>query len=509
MLNIAVQKDEKRMSSNSQLSDVRTELFIDGALRSTTEQLSVMDPARGTLVGHCASATSDDVKDAVASAKRAFGSWSVLSATERAALLNGSTVRTDQEAAEDAEILSRENGKVLAECVRDTSMLDRRMKHVLQLAEDVEASKLLSAEGDIPTNTEVEYQPLGVVTIIVPFNWPVGILSTALSYALLAGNTVIVKPPPSAPLAVTRVTTRMAAKLPAGVLNVVTGRDDVMGPLVSNVDVAKVCFTGSVAGGKKIMALAAENLTRVTLELGGNDAAIVLDDALLDEVSVTRLFTSMYASSGQICMNAKRIYVHQSRLDELVEKLSERLSRVVLGAGLNPATTMGPVHTKRQKEFVETLISDARAAGARVLEFGEIPSEPDLKNGYFVRPTLVVTTDPSLRVVTEEPFGPVVPIIPFEEEEQAIRYANDSWAGLGGSVWSANEERAERLAHRLVCGYVWINDHGAPRLDFRAPFGGMKQSGMGREQGIEGLRAFQDTRAIAHLDQGMLAKLTR
>src|SRR5690606_26881724 len=219
-----------------------------------------------------------------------------------------------------------------------------------------------------------------------------------------------------------------------------------------------------------------------------------------------RLFAAIYDTTGQICMNAKRVYVHRSRMDELVNGLVERLRKVKLGYGLDPSTTMGPLHSPAQKKFVEELIAEAKAAGAKVLEFGELPGG-DMAGGNFVRPAIVVNPDPKLRVVTEEQFGPVIPVLPFDNEEDAIAAANDTWAGLAGSVWTADKEAANRVGSQLVCGYVWVNDHGATRLDLRAPFGGMKASGMGREQGIEGIRAFQDTRSISHLDAAVLATM--
>ena len=354
--------------------------------------------------------------------------------------------------------------------------------------------------------TTVAYQPLGVVTVIVPFNWPIAILGAALPHALLAGNTAIVKPPPSAPLATTRVVQRIAEKLPPGVLNVVTGTDANMSGLIDNPDIAKVCFTGSVGGGKRIMEMAAKSLTRVTLELGGNDAAVFLEDAIIDDTHLDRLYAAIFDTTGQICMNAKRIYVHRSRLDEVVDGLSARLDNAVIGYGLDEGTTMGPLHSPVQKAFVADIIQEAKDAGADVREFGELPGG-ELEGGNFLRPAIVVNADPSLRVVTQEQFGPVIPIIAFDTEDEAIAAANDTWGGLCGSVWTADPDAANRVGGQLVCGYVWVNDHGATRLDLRAPFGGMKQSGFGREQGIEGIRAFQDTRSIAHLDTAALAAM--
>jgi acyl-CoA reductase-like NAD-dependent aldehyde dehydrogenase len=255
-----------------------------------------------------------------------------------------------------------------------------------------------------------------------------------------------------------------------------------------------------------MMELASQSLTRVTLELGGNDAAIVLKDAIIDDVHLDRLFAAIYDTTGQICMNAKRLFVHQSRVDEVVKGLSARLEKVKLGYGLDKGTTMGPLHSPAQKSFVDSLIKEAKESGAKVLEFGELPGG-DMKGGNFVRPALVIDPKLTLRVVTEEQFGPVIPVIPFETEQDAVRMANDSWAGLAGSVWTADVKTANRVGGQLVCGYVWVNDHGATRLDLRAPFGGMKASGIGREQGIEGVRAFQDTRSIAHLDAAALASM--
>lgn len=489
-------------------NSVTTSLYIGGQERPTADTMAIADPAKpGVVVGYAAAATPRDVSDAVAAAKAAYPAWAALSPQQRAqkmlAALGGIAENRD----EDAAILSQENGKIRFEAWIDSLVLELRWKLALSHADEVNAAKVLPPiPGAIPVETTVAYQPLGVVSIIVPFNWPVAILGAALPHALLAGNTVIVKPPLTAPLATTRIVQRIAKQLPPGVLNVVTGADANMSALIRNPDVAKVCFTGSVNGGKKIMELASASLTRVTLELGGNDAAVVLKDAILDDVHLDRLFAAIYDTTGQICMNAKRLFVHESRVDEVVKGLSARLNKVRLGYGLDKDTTMGPLHSPAQKVFVEGLIREAKESGAQVLEFGELPGG-DMKGGNFVRPAIVVNPALTLRVVTEEQFGPVIPVIAFKTEEEAVRLANDSWAGLSGSVWTADTQTANRVGGQLVCGYVWVNDHGATRLDLRAPFGGMKSSGIGREQGIEGVRAFQDTRSIAHLDAAALASM--
>ena len=491
---------------------VKTALYIGGHERHTAEQMAIADPAKaGGVVGYAASATVQDVADAVAAAKGAYPAWSALTPQQRAehmkAAIEGVPDSPNPFASEDGALLSQENGKVRIEGWVDALVLQIRWNLALMHTDEVNASKVLKpVPGHIATETTVSYQPLGVVSIIVPFNWPIAILGAALPHALLAGNTVIVKPPLTAPLSTTRVVQRIAEKLPPGVLNVVTGPDANMSALIRNTDVAKVCFTGSVGGGKKMMELASASLTRVTLELGGNDAAIFLQDAIIDDTHMDRLFAAIFDTTGQICMNAKRVYVHRSRMDEVVKALSDRLAKAKLGYGLDPTTTMGPLHSPVQKKFVDELIAEAKASGAQVLEFGELPGG-DMAGGNFVRPAIVVNPSHSLRVVTEEQFGPVIPVIPFDTEEEAIRMANDTWAGLAGSVWSADTAAAYRVGGQLVCGYVWTNDHGANRLDLRAPFGGMKLSGIGREQGIEGVRAFQDTRSISHLDAATLATM--
>lgn len=486
------------MSLTTASEQIATELFIDGEAKQLDERLEVYDPASpSTLVGTAAAGSRQDASDAVAAAKRAFPAWSALPAAERAAQIGASIEGLEATRDEDARILTLENGKPFQESWIDLLVLSVRTGLALELADQVEAVETLPGP---PADTAVTYQPLGVVTIIVPFNWPLAILGASLPHALLAGNTVVVKPPPSTPLAMARVVSRMAAKLPPGVLNVVTGRDEEMSPLIQNTDVAKVCFTGSVGGGKKIMELAAPTLTRVTLELGGNDPAIILDDAELDDAALDRLYAGIFDTAGQICMNAKRVYVHRSRYDEVVDALSERLEQATIGHGLAESTTIGPLHQRRQKEFIESVVQEARDAGAEVREFGDIPAE--FADGNFVRPAIVLDPDPGLRVVTEEQFGPVIPIIPFDDEDEGIAAADDTWAGLCGSVWSSDPDRVESVASRLTCGVVFVNDHGATRLDLRAPFGGMRQSGFGREQGLHGVRAFQDTRSVSvpHFD---------
>jgi acyl-CoA reductase-like NAD-dependent aldehyde dehydrogenase len=475
-----------------QLPEITTGLFIDGDTPDAAQGLRVVDPADGvTVVGHAATATAAQAADAVAAADRAFPGWAARTPGDRAAQLAAALAPLAADRPATAEILTRENGKIRQESVIDSFVFEHRCRLALDLADMVDEATELPAP---PYRTRVRHEPLGVVTIIVPFNWPLAILGASLAYALVAGNTVVVKPPPTAPLATVLTVELVAQALPPGVLNVVTGEDAEIGPvLVADRRVRKVCFTGSVGGGKRIMAMAAANLTRVALELGGNDPAIVLPDARLDPDALRSLFHGTFDSTGQICMAVKRLYVHRSRYDEVVEGLAELLAATTLGHGLDEDATMGPLHRAPQKAYVEDLLAEARARDAEVREFGAAPPEP----GNFLRPSLVLAPPDDTRVVTEEQFGPTLPILPFDNEDDAVARANDTWAGLASSVWSDDQDRALAFAARLHAGYTFVNAHGAGYLDERAPFGGRRHSGMGREMGVEGLREFMDTHAIS------------
>lgn len=480
---------------------VRTPLFIGGETVTTSALRTVIDPAQpDQVVGYAASATAVDADSAVQSAGHAFSEWSKLSTLQRADLLAQAIESPAVRSESDARLLTLENGKILRESNIDFAVFEARWKLALNYSNEADRTEVLSSAVGVVSRTEIQWQPLGVVTIIVPFNWPLAILAASLPQALLAGNTVIVKPPLTAPLATTSFLTRIAQQLPAGVLNVVTGENEAIRSLISNTSVAKVCFTGSVSGGREIMRLASTTLTRLTLELGGNDPALIMQDAVLDDTHIDRLFHSIFDSSGQICMNAKRIYVHESRFDELVAGLEQKLQKIQLGHGLDPDTTHGPVHSRKQQETAKELLTEAETMYASVRQYGTLPTTASLTSGFFVRPAIVLDPAKTTRIVNDEPFAPIVPINRFTTEAEAVYQANDTWAGLGASVWTADPQTANRISRQLTTGYVWTNDHGASRLDLRAPFGGMKQSGFGREQGVHGMHEFMDTRVVAVSD---------
>ncbi|WP_236794873.1 aldehyde dehydrogenase family protein [Amycolatopsis sp. GM8] len=470
-------------------------LLINGEERTCAGSFEVHDPAReGEIVGQAAAASAADAEDAVGAAQAAWPAWAALSATERAQLALKALDGLDADTGEIAEILSRENGKVRFEAELDLQGFLGRFHQAAAFAPALDEPGRIDGP---PFATTIEHVPAGVVTIIVPFNWPLAILAASLPYALMAGNTVVVKPPPTTPLSMVRTLRQVALALPPGVLNVVTGADEVVGPVVvGDPRVKHVCFTGSVGAGRRIMAMATPNLTRVTLELGGNDPAIVLGDAVLDEAALGRLASATFMTTGQVCMAVKRLYVPRRRFDEVVSGLRTVLAGTRVGCGLDPGVTMGPLHTRRQRDFVVELRDEARNAGAEVTEFGEYAGT-DGHDGHYLLPALVLDPPRDTRIVTEEQFGPVLPVLPYDDEAEAVAQANDTWSGLCSSVWSGDTEHAMAVAKQLRTGVTFFNNHSATAVDERAPFGGFNQSGLGRELGMEGLLEFTETHVLS------------
>ena len=478
-----------------------TGLYIDGLTRPAEggRRYELFNPARpDELVGHAALASTNDVDNAVQSAHDAFPAWSRTSYAERAVLLH--RIADELNADEDdinrrSRIFCREHGKIFRETKLELTRLSDRFRSVADYADRLSQDK---KEYGPPFDTIITRQPRGVAALIVPWNWPLSILGAKLPQALMAGNTVVVKSSQSSALTPSLTLEKIAALLPPGVLNVVTGRASEIGDhLVGHPLVRYVNFTGSVPIGKHIMRVAAENVTPVTLELGGNDAAIICDDAVLDETALRKIYLGAFMSTGQICMALKRLYVHRSRYEELREGLTSICNQIIVGDGLLAETDMGPLNNKAQLQIVHDMIAEARSAGAEVSELGIVPDESLYRQGYFQKPTLVFNPAPSLDVVCEEQFGPVLPIIPFDTESEAIRMANHSHFGLCSSVWTEDRDRAERIARELEAGYTYVNGHGPTAQDNRAPFGGFKQSGIGRNLGYEGVIQFQAYHSIS------------
>ena len=485
---------------------ITTNIFIGGSNRpaSNGAVYDLHNPARPSeLVGHAAAATRDDVDDAVKAAHAAFPAWADLGYEARIDIMRqvAEMLSADEEDIKyRSRLFTREHGKIARETLMEMSRLGDRFRQAAAYGERIMIDETMGPAPVGPQfDTIVTRQPRGVAALIVPWNWPLSILGAKLPQALVTGNTVVVKPAENSAMAPVLTLQKIASMLPPGVVNIVTGSSRQIGdaltghPLVRNVN-----FTGSVAVGRHVMKVAAENLTPVTLELGGNDAALVLEDATLNDDVFNKMYWGAFGSSGQICMAMKRLYIHESRYDEVVDGFTAACERAVVGDGLLPDTTMGPVNNAKQLKVVTDMIAQARAQGAEVRECGQVPDEALYHGGgYFQKPALVYDADPSLSVVRDEQFGPTLPLMKFKTDAEAISQANDSDFGLCSSVWTEDADRAVVIAKQLEAGYTYLNGHGPMAQDGRGPFGGFKNSGIGRNMGYEGVLAFAEPHSIS------------
>ena len=458
-------------------------LLIDGRLLRGAATFAVLNPATEEVLALAPRADVAQLNEAVASAKAAFAGWSGRPLTERSALLNRLADAVTSHSLELAQLLTQEQGKPLTHAAGEVAGMAGMLRAFAAMDLPV---KVLS---ETPSARVVQQRtPLGVVAAITPWNFPLILLAMKLAPALLAGNTVVVKPAPTTPLTTLRFGELCAQLLPPGVVNVITDVNDLGGALTGHPDVAKVSFTGSTATGRKVMASVAGTLKRLTLELGGNDAAILLDDVDPKAVAA-KIFGSAMANSGQVCLAIKRVYVPDSLYESVCGELARLAEAAVVGDGLAEGTQFGPLQNRAQFERVKGLIDDARATGKIVAGGGGLE-----RPGYFIRPTIVRDIADDARLVREEQFGPVLPVLRYSDLEDAIARANDSEYGLGGSVWSSDPQRAYQVALRLESGTVWVNKH--LELSPQIPFGGAKQSGMGAEMGQQGLEEFTQAKII-------------
>jgi acyl-CoA reductase-like NAD-dependent aldehyde dehydrogenase len=447
---------------------------------------SIFNPATLEVVGRAPLSTAADLDDAVIAATTALkGKWSRDEGLRRDALANCADV-LDRHIDELSRLLSLEQGKPVASAAGEIRIASRILRYYARRMTRSEIIRETAAD-----RVAVLRAPVGVVGLIIPWNFPITILFMKLGPALWSGNTVIIKPAPTTPLTTLRLAELLSAALPVGVLNTVTGEGDVGEALVAHPGIAKISFTGSTATGRRVMRSAASTLKRLTLELGGNDAAIVLEDAN-PEIVAPRLFASAFTNAGQLCAAVKRLYVHRRIYPQLVENLQKLARGTKVGIGTAATTQMGPVNNRMQFDRIRGLVDEARAAGANVFDDGE--ALPDLP-GYFLRPAIVTGLHADARLVVEEQFGPVLPVLPFTDVEDAIAQANASEFGLGGSVWSDDPQRAIDVAARLEAGSLYVNSHAVPP-DPQIPFGGTKASGFGYELGDWGIDEFSIRRVI-------------
>ena len=456
-------------------------MTIGGRQVAGQESFAVLNPATGAVLGQVSNATLDDLDRAVAAAKAAYRSWSKVPYAERQAVIGKLAGKLEERAPELARLLTQENGKPLGGLGSQFEVggavawtgYTAQLGLPVKVLQDNEQGRI-----------ELHRKPLGVVASITPWNWPLIIAIWHIMPALLAGNTVVIKPSPFTPLSTMLAVQIMNEVLPAGVLNVVTSDDQIANigaAMARHPDVAKIVFTGSTATGQKVMEGAASTLKRLTLELGGNDAGIVLPDA--DPQAIAEgLFWGCFLNTGQTCAALKRLYVHESIHDQVAAALVDVTRKMGMGNGLDEGNVMGPLTTPMQHEKVLRFVEAGKAEG-KVLLGGESGE------GQFFNPTIITELSNDNPLVAEEQFGPAIPIIRYTDVDEAIAMANAYDVGLGGSVWSADPARAKDVALQMECGSVWINKHGA--LAPNAPFGGVKKSGIGVEFGEEGL--FENT----------------
>jgi acyl-CoA reductase-like NAD-dependent aldehyde dehydrogenase len=461
-------------------------LIIGGKAVATKNYADVRNPSTGAVVGRMPLGTKSDVDHAVKAAQSAFEIWRDTPDHERAAACRAVGQIIEDHAEELAHLLTLEQGKPLgglgSRFEIGGAMAWTRYTAELTLPIDVLQD---GPEGKV----ELHRKPIGVVGSITPWNWPVMIACWHIIPAIRVGNAVVIKPSHLTPLSTIRLVELMNKVLIPGLVNVVTGDNEVGEMIVQHPDIAKVTFTGSSGTGRKIMENAADTLKRLTLELGGNDAGIVLPDA--DPKAIAEgLFWGAFINSGQTCACLKRLYVHDSIYEDVCRELAAFSKNITIGDGLSDTSILGPVQNKRQLDVVERLVEDARKKGGRILTGGIAPEG----KGYFYPITLVADVDHGCSLVDEEQFGPALPIIRYHDLDEVIARANDNPNGLGGSVWSQDLEKARAVASRLECGSVWINKHGA--IQPNAPFGGVKQSGIGVQFGAEGLKELTTVQTV-------------
>ena len=475
-------------------------LLIDGEFQDASGGATnrTVDPATNETIVEVASASGEDIDSAVRSARRAFPLWRAMDPAERAGLLLEVAARIEQE----HEFLAKVESQDVGRPIRETTLIDLpaswdpfRFFQGLVRAID---GRVLALPRD--SLDYVRKEPMGVVGMIIPWNFPLHIACRKASAALAAGNTVVLKPPELAPLSSIELgRICLEAGIPPGVFNVVPGAGEVAGAaLVEHRGVDKIAFTGSTVVGRTIMRGAAGTIKRVSLELGGKSPSIVFADADLDRAVSGALF-GIYLAQGQVCSAGSRILVERAVYDDFVERFAARAAAIRIGLPWRWDTQLGPLVNERQMERVYEYVDIGRAEGARVIGGGRPPDDPELARGNFIRPTCFVDVEPGFRIAQEEIFGPVAVVMPFDGEQEAVRLANDVRYGLAAGIWTTDVGKAHRVARDLEAGSIWVNHFGV--YPSEAPFGGYKESGTGHDLGLESLHEYMETKNV-HVDIG-------
>lgn len=453
----------------------------------------IRNPATGEVVDEVPAGGAEDVDRAAQAAQKAFATWSKLPSNQRREILHKAAQHMLSKVDEIATILTKEQGKTLLESRLEARRFGENIGWFADLADKIHGQYVRLP--DLTTYGLVVRKPIGVCGAIVPWNFPLTLAANKVAPAIAAGNTVVLKPASTTPLSTLAcIEALMEGGLPEGVVNVVvgqaTGEAIVKHPLIR-----KIALTGSTPTGKRVMAIAAERLKKVTLELGGSDPCIVLDDADLEgaarAISVGRFF-----NCGQQCLSTKRLYVQEGAYDGLLEKLVARASKLKPGNGLDKDTRMGPMHTETQRADVEAQVKDAIDRGAKVVYGGSRPKGSEYEKGWFIEPTILADVPDDARMWKEEVFGPALPVRKVKDLDEALKLANDTEFGLGSSIWTTNMAAAHRAVQELEAGYTWVNALVIAHDEL--PFGGTKQSGFGKEHGVEAFMQYTEEKSVVY-----------
>ena len=469
-------------------------MFYDGEYHDSEsgEVTEIRNPATGEVVDTVPKGTVADVRQIIDMAEEAFPVWSKMSAAKRGELLFGAVRLVRESEKELTSLLTREQGKPIRESVLEIRRFADTLEHYAGMAKCMRGGYVHLDDGRYGL---IIKKPMGVVGAIVPWNFSVSLMGNKIGPALLAGNTMVIKPAGTTPLTATKCVELIhRAGLPKGVINIITGPGSVVGEeILQNPKIKKVGFTGETGTGKHVMEVAAKEVKRVTLELGGSDPMIVCDDADLDR-AVSAASVGRFFNCGQACLAIKRLYLFDKIADSFMERLMEKVNKLRIGNGLKRETLIGPLHTKGQREEVEEMVEDAVKRGAKVLVGGTRPKGEEFNNGFFLLPTLLKDVDPDSRIVMEECFGPALPILRVKDLGEALTHANRSIFGLGSSVWTRDIDKALYAAEKIEAGYTWVNS--AQIIYDELPFGGVKQSGLGKEHGNEAIDYYTETKSI-------------
>ena len=482
------------------MSSESLKLFIGGDFvdAENGQEIEIRNPATGEHLADCAWASARDAEKAIAAAKQAFdtGPWPRMSPEERKELLHRLAYLLKEQREEFALMDCRNAGALIAKARTDVILGVSQLKYFgdMALGYDGEPKPIEGMQKAGRSFTYTIREPVGVCGQIIPWNFPITMAIWKLGPALATGNTLVLKCAPETPLSALNLAKLIKeAGFPDGVVNIITGDAEAGEALVKSPDINKISFTGSTEIGRHIMATAASTMKRVTLECGGKSANIVLDDADLS-IAVDGSLYANFFHSGQVCESGSRLLLDTKQHDSFVEQMVEKASKMKIGDPMDPETTIGPVVSQKQLDQVLRYIKIGRDEGAKVAIGGGRATDGNLSNGFFVQPTIFTGVSNNMTIAQEEIFGPVLSVLSYSNEEEAVQIANDTNYGLAAGVWSKNDERARKVAMQLRAGWTWVNEWHI--LGVTAPFGGFKQSGLGREFGEEGLNAYTEVKTL-------------